>query len=76
MRIDAVLTGERFADYAGHLSSVDQAQAKALLKNQQSQLQQRMRQCLEVAYGIAGEPRDAVDTVLAPGEQTAHSSRR
>jgi hypothetical protein len=69
VRIDAVLTGERFADYAGHLSSVDQAQAKALLKNQQSQLQQRMRQCLEVAYGIAGEPRDAVDTVLAPGEQ-------
>jgi hypothetical protein len=69
VRIDAVLTGERLGDYAGHLSQVDQAQAKALLKNQQSQLQQRIRQCLEVAYGIAGEPRDAVDLVLAPGDQ-------
>jgi hypothetical protein len=69
VRIDAILTGDRLSELAGHLSPLDQAQAKALLKNQQSQLNQRMRQCLEVAYGIAGEPRDAVEPVLSPGEQ-------
>ncbi|QVL47101.1 MAG: phage resistance protein [Thiocapsa sp.] len=68
VRIDAILTGDRFGELAGHLSQVDQAQAKALLKNQQSQLQQRMRQCLEATYGISNEPRDAVETVLAAGE--------
>ncbi|NCA72348.1 MAG: phage resistance protein, partial [Sphingobacteriia bacterium] len=69
VRIDAILTGERLSEFAGHLSPLDQAQAKALLKNQQSQLQQRLRQCLEVAYGIAPEPRDAVEPVLTPGDQ-------
>ena len=69
VRIDAILTGDRLAELAGHLSPLDQAQAKALLKNQQSQLNQRLRQCLEVAYGIATEPRDAVDAVLPSGEQ-------
>jgi hypothetical protein len=71
VRIDAILTGDRLSELASHLSPLDQAQAKAkaLLKNQHSQLQQRLRQCLEVAYGIAGEPRDAVEPVLSPGEQ-------
>ncbi len=58
--LDYILTADRFDDYAGHLSQVDRAQAKSLARNQREQLQQRIRQALEVAYGIANEPRDAV----------------
>lgn len=58
--LDHVLTGERFRDYAGHLASVERAQARALLANQQSVLQQRLDACLRVVYGIDTEPKDAV----------------
>lgn len=67
--LDAILTGERFNDYATHLSQVDRVQARALLKNQQTQLQQRLRQCLEVAYGITRDPRNAIDDLLSPSDQ-------
>lgn len=62
--LDYILTGERFRDYAGHLASVDRGQAKALLTNQQSVLQQRLDACLRVAYGIDTEPKDAVHAAL------------
>ncbi len=64
--LDYLLTGERFDDAARHLSASDRTQARALLRNQQSQLQQRLRNCLEVAYGIADQPKDAVATPLDP----------
>ncbi len=67
--LDYILTGERFNDYAGHLSIVDRGPARALAKNQRDQLQQRLRQCLDVAYGIASEPRDAVASRLDPSDQ-------
>ena len=67
--LDYILAGERFNDYAGHLSLVDRGPARALAKNQRDQLQSRMRQCLEVAYGIGGEPRDAVENPLIPQDQ-------
>src|SRR5690606_2233934 len=54
----------RFDDAARHLSMSDRQQARALLLNRKSQLEQRLRGCLEVAYGIANEPRDAVDAPL------------
>ena len=68
VKIDYLLkgTGERFDDAARHLSAADREQARALLKNQLSQLQQRLRNCLEVAYGIADQPRDAVAAPLDP----------
>jgi hypothetical protein len=62
--LDHILTGERFNDYAGHLSSVDRGQAKALLTNQRSVLQQRLSACLRVAYGIDTDPKDAVHGTL------------
>jgi hypothetical protein len=62
--LDHILKGERFNDYAGHLSSVDRAQARALLNNQRSVLQQRLGACIRVAYGIDIEPRDAVQAPL------------
>jgi hypothetical protein len=66
--IDHLLAGERFDDAARHLSMVDRQQARALLGNRQSQLKQRLHACLDVAYGIAGEPRDAVDGALSAEE--------
>lgn len=67
--LDYILTGERFNDYAAHLSQVDRAQAKSLAKNQRDMLQQRLKQTLEVAYGIAQDPRDAVDHRLGTADQ-------
>lgn len=67
--LDYLLTGERFNENAGHLAQVDRVPARALAKNQRDQLYQRIRQCLEVAYGIATEPRDAIESRLAPEEQ-------
>jgi len=60
--LDHVLTGERFGSYASHLAPVDQAAARALLDNQRSQLRERLRACLEVAYGIATPPAGVIET--------------
>lgn len=67
--LDYILTGERFNDLAAHLSLVDRGPAQALLRNQRDQLQQRVRQYLEVAYGIAGDSREAVVNPLPPEDQ-------
>lgn len=58
--IEELLKGDRFNEAARHLSPTDREQARSLLQNQRSQLQQRLRACLHVAYGIESEPRDAV----------------
>jgi len=58
--LDYILTADRFNDYAAHLSQVDRVQAKSLARNQRDQLHQRLKQALEVAYGITSEPRDAI----------------
>ncbi|CAO3401287.1 phage resistance protein [Azospirillum palustre] len=68
VRLNFLLTGERFADHARHLSAVDRDQARALLANQRSVLQQRLRACLEVTYGIASDPSDAVVVALDPAD--------
>lgn len=67
--LDHVLQGERFDNYAGHLSFVDRIQARALAKNQLDQLRIKLRSQLEVAYGISHEPRDAVTMPLAADQQ-------
>ena len=67
--LDYILTGERFNELAAHLAMVDRGPAQALLRNQRDQLVQRVRQYLEVAYGIAGDSRDAVVNPLSPEDQ-------
>ena len=69
--LDYILTGERFNELAAH-----RGPAQALLRNQRDQLQQRVRQYLEVAYGIAGDSRDAVVNPMAPEDQAARRTRR
>ncbi|HOX68634.1 MAG TPA: phage resistance protein, partial [Burkholderiaceae bacterium] len=67
--LDYILQGDRFDNYAGHLSFVDRVQAKALAKNQLDQLRIKLRSQLEVAYGISTEPRDAVSNALSADQQ-------
>ena len=52
VRLDHVLAGDRLRDFASHLSPVDQASARELLRNQRSQLRQRLVHYLEGAYGV------------------------
>ena len=67
--LDYILQGERFDNYAAHLSFVDRVQAKALARNQLDQLRIKLRSQLEVAYGISTEPRDAVSNPLTADQQ-------
>jgi hypothetical protein len=67
--LDYILQGERFDNYAAHLSFVDRVQAKALARNQLDQLRIKLRSQLEVAYGISAEPRDAVINPLTADQQ-------
>ena len=67
--LDYILQGDRFDNYAVHLSFVDRVQAKALARNQLDQLRIKLRSQLEVAYGISSEPRDAVSNPLAADQQ-------
>jgi len=60
--LDHVLTGDRFGDYASHLSAVDRAAAKGLLENQKSQLRQRLITVLEGAYAVAPPAPGSVDS--------------
>jgi hypothetical protein len=62
VKLDHILTGERLKDYASHLSAVDRAQARELLRNQQSQLRQRLTQYLEGAYDVRNVPEGWLDT--------------
>ena len=61
VKIDHVLAGERLRDFATHLSPVDQASARELLRNQQSQLRQRLIGYLEGAYGVENPAAGSVD---------------
>ena len=67
--LDYILQGERFDNYAAHLSFVDRVQARALARNQLDQLRIKLRSQLEVAYGIGTEPRDAVSNPLTADQQ-------
>jgi hypothetical protein len=67
--LDYILQGDRFDNYAAHLSFVDRAQAKALARNQLDQLRIKLRAQLEVAYGVSSEPRDAVSNPLTADQQ-------
>ncbi len=68
VRIDHVLAGERLRDFAAHLSPVDQVSARELLRNQQSQLRQRLIRYLEGAYGVENPVPGSVDESLSPTE--------
>jgi hypothetical protein len=74
--LDFLLTGERFGEFASHLSAVDRAAACALLENRRSQLKQRMISCLEAAYGVTGNTGNLVDADLELAERFQSLDRR
>ena len=69
--LEHILTGERFAQYANHLSPQDRQAAKSLLENQRSVLRQRVQNHLEAAYGLEALTPGSLDTTheLEPHEQ-------
>lgn len=67
--LDHILTGERFASYASHLAPSDRTVAEGLLRNQRSQLRERLRVVLHGAYGIAAPLPGTIVHALEPGQQ-------
>ena len=68
VKLEHALTEEGFRRCAGHLSAREQQQARPLLENQQTQLQVRIVQALEGAYGIAQPPAGLVEESHEPAE--------
>ncbi|TIR29941.1 MAG: phage resistance protein [Mesorhizobium sp.] len=71
VRIDFLLAGagDRLTEAARHLSASDREQARAVLRSQQSALHQRIRGCLEAAYGIRPDNDGCVGTSVPPEER-------
>jgi len=74
--VDHVLGGERLEQYADHLSPRERQQARGLLEDHRSALEQRLRTAIRQAYGVETATPDAIDTThqvedrlrsLAPG---------
>lgn len=60
--LDYILTGERFTQYANHLSLQDRQAAKQILESQRNVLQQRVRSHVNAAYGLDPELAGSLDT--------------
>ncbi len=69
--LEHILTGERFNQYANHLSPQDRQTAKSLLENQRSILRNRVQSHLEAAYGLNNSNSNSLDKshALEPTEQ-------
>ena len=70
VRIDFLLAGDgrRLAEAAPMLSASDREQARSILRTRQSALQQRVRACLEAAYGLRPDTEGCVGTTVAAGD--------
>ena len=60
--ISHVLGGERLDQFADHLPPQDRVQARGLLSDQRSALEQRLRTAIRQAYGVAREAPETIDT--------------
>jgi hypothetical protein len=67
--LDYILQGERFDQYATHLTAIDRAQARSLARNQRDSLAIKLRGYLDLAYGIAPGQREVLSHVLSPDQQ-------
>jgi len=75
--LDSLMKGDNFMNHTGNLSPANRETAKTLLENQRSQLEQRLINCLENAYGISDSAPDALDsTALIEGEEHFRSLDR
>lgn len=60
--LNHVLSGNRLEEYGAHLQPAERSEARATLKNQRDQLEQRVRDALKQAYGIAQGLDSAIHT--------------
>ena len=60
--ISHVLGGDRLDQFADHLSPADRVQARGLLSDQRSALEQRVRTAIRQAYGVERAAPDTIDT--------------
>jgi hypothetical protein len=69
--LEHILTGERFNQYAGHLSLPDRASARGLLETQRNQLRDKLIIHLQAVYGISSGLAASVDPALTlePSDQ-------
>lgn len=67
--LDYILQGERFDSYSTVYSHDERNLARAVARNQHAQLRVKLRSQIDVAYGVATEPRDAVSEPLSPDQQ-------
>ncbi len=66
VRANHVLSGDRFARYANHLSPKEQIDARLLVENQQASLRAKILTAMEAAYGLRGvEPGTIESTGLS-----------
>lgn len=61
VKLEHLLTGERFGQYVANLSPQDRGSAKAALESQRSVLRHRVRNHLEAAYGLDGAGSTSID---------------
>lgn len=64
VKLEHILTGERFTNYVTRLTPQERSEARTLLENQRSQLKQRIIGYLQGAYGIATPEPESIDQVL------------
>lgn len=62
VRLDFILTGDRFRTMAEHLNQVDQLAARTALESQREQLKNRIKLMLAGVYGIANPVPGSVDS--------------
>lgn len=76
--LNHVLSGNRLEEYGAHLQPAERSEARATLKNQRDQLDQRVRASLKQAYGIAQGDISSIHTSHALDEnfQTLFSGLR
>ncbi|MEI2702183.1 MAG: hypothetical protein V9E83_07255 [Baekduia sp.] len=60
--ISHILGGERLEQFADHLSPGDRVQARGLLSDQRSALDQRLRTAIRQAYGVERAAPETIDT--------------
>lgn len=60
--ITHILGGDRLDQFADHLSPADRLQARGLLSDQRSSLEQRVRTAIRQAYGVEREMPGTIDT--------------
>jgi len=60
--LEYILAGDRFTQYANHLSLQDRQAAKSLLENQRSVLRRRIDNHIDVAYGLDVPNLNSLDT--------------